>query len=61
MKQQGDNTELFRKTMSEGETVTLDKDGPVDILFTAGEFLTIEHDGERMRPSSSGTAKISIP
>ena len=61
VKQQDDNTELFRKTMSEGETVTLDKDGPVDILFTAGEFLTIEHDGERMRPSSSGTAKISIP
>ena len=61
VKQQDDNTELFRKTMSEGETVTLEKDGPVDILFTAGEFLTIEHDGERMRPSSSGTAKISIP
>jgi hypothetical protein len=61
VKQRGDNTELFRKTMSEGESVTLEKDGPVDVLFTAGEFLTIEHNGERMRPSSSGTAKISIP
>ncbi|MFP4157591.1 MAG: helix-turn-helix domain-containing protein [Opitutales bacterium] len=61
VKQQEDNAELFRKTMSEGERVTLDKEGPVDILFTAGEFLTIEHDGERLRPSSPGTAKISLP
>ena len=61
VKEGGGNTELLRKTLSEGESVTLDKNGPVDVLFTAGEFLTIEHNGERMRPSSSGTAKISIP
>jgi hypothetical protein len=61
VRQKEDDTELYRKTMSEGESVTLEKSGPVDILFTAGEFLTIEHGGERMRPSSSGTAKITIP
>lgn len=61
VKQKNDDQELFRKTMGEGETVELQKQGPVDILFTAGEFLTIEHNGERMRPSSSGTAKITIP
>lgn len=61
VKQKEDNEELYRNTMGEGESITLDKSGPVDILFTAGEFLTIEHGGERMRPSSSGTAKITIP
>lgn len=61
VKKQGEDTELLRRTLSEGESVTVEKDGPVDVLFTAGEFLTIEHGGERMRPSSSGTAKISIP
>jgi transcriptional regulator with XRE-family HTH domain len=61
VKQKDDNQELYRNTMGAGDTVPLEKSGPVDILFTAGEFLTIEHGGERMRPSSSGTAKITIP
>jgi len=60
VKQQAGNTELFRKTMSAGETVTLEKEGAVDILFTAGENIVIEHAGERLRPSTSGTAKITI-
>lgn len=60
VKQQSDNKELMRKTMSEGESITLDKDGAVDILFTAGENLQIEHGGELLRPRGSGTAKISI-
>ncbi|MEO0508836.1 MAG: helix-turn-helix domain-containing protein [Verrucomicrobiota bacterium] len=61
VKQKDNNEEIYRNTMSEGESIALQKSGPVDILFTAGEFLTIEHSGERMRPSSSGTAKITIP
>ncbi len=61
VKQQQDNEILYRDTMSAGETVTLKKSGGVDILFTAGENILIEHAGERMRPSSSGTAKISLP
>ena len=61
VKQRDDKQELFRKTMSAGETVELSKSGPVDILFTAGENIVIDHAGERLRPSSSGTAKISIP
>ena len=60
VKQQSDNQELMRKTMSEGESITLVKNGAVDILFTAGENLQIEHEGERLRPRGSGTAKISI-
>ncbi len=60
VKQQSDDTELLRKTMSAGESITLEKDGAVDILFTAGENILIEHGGERLRPSTSGTAKITI-
>ncbi|MGJ8637823.1 MAG: helix-turn-helix domain-containing protein [Opitutaceae bacterium] len=61
VKQQSDNAILYRDTMAEGETVNLTKEGAVDILFTAGENITIESGGERVRPSSSGTAKIKIP
>lgn len=61
VRQKNDDAELYRKTMQAGETVVLDKSGPVDILFTAGENLIIEHSGERLRPSTSGTAKITIP
>lgn len=60
VKQRSNNQELLRKTMSAGETVTIEKEGAVDILFTAGENIVIEHRGERLRPSSSGTAKITI-
>ncbi|MFQ3224493.1 MAG: cytoskeleton protein RodZ [Lentimonas sp.] len=62
VKQRSDNQELFRKTLSGGETVTLTKNGPVDILFTAGENLVIVNPaGEKLRPKGEGTAKISIP
>lgn len=61
VRQKEDNAELYRDTINEGESVTLEKSGPVDILFTAGENLVIEHGGERVRPSAAGTAKITIP
>lgn len=61
VKQREDNQVLYRDTMSEGQTIALEKSGSVDILFTAGENIVIDHGGERMRPSSSGTAKITIP
>lgn len=61
VKQQSDNAILYRDTMSAGETVAITKDGPVDILFTAGENIVIEQGGERMRPDSDGTAKITLP
>ena len=61
-KQRNDNQDLLRKALSGGETVTLAKSGPVDILFTAGENLVIVNPaGEKLRPEGEGTAKISIP
>ena len=62
VKQRNDNKELVRKTLSAGETLDFMKQGPIDILFTAGENLVIVNPaGERLRPKGEGTAKISIP
>jgi len=60
VRQKKDDAELYRNNMRAGQSISLEKDGAVDILFTAGEHLTIEHGGERMRPSASGTARITI-
>ncbi len=62
IKQRNDNKELVRQTLSKGETLDFTKQGPVDILFTAGENLVIVNPaGERLKPRGEGTAKISIP
>lgn len=60
VRQRSNNEELYKNTMAEGESVTLGKEGPVDVLFTAGENLIIKQGGERFRPNTSGTAKISL-
>lgn len=61
VRQRSDDSSLYEGTMSDGQTINLTKDGVVDILFTAGENLTIESGGEKLRPSSSGIAKITLP
>ncbi len=61
VKQRDNGEEIYRGTLAADQTVPLSKQGPVDILFTAGENLVIESNGERMRPSTAGTAKITIP
>ena len=62
VKQRNDNKELVRKTLGAGEELEFTKQGPIDILFTAGENLVIVNaDGKRLRPKGEGTAKISIP
>ena len=62
VKQLDNNQELLRRTLAEGDTVSLAKSGPIDILFTAGEHLVIvDSAGEKLRPKGTGTAKISIP
>ncbi len=61
VKQRDNGEEIYRGTLAADQSVPLKKQGPVDILFTAGENLVIESNGERMRPSTAGTAKITIP
>lgn len=61
VRQRENDEVLYRDTLSAGDSVPLDKQGPVDVLFTAGENLVIQAGDERVRPSASGTAKIAIP
>jgi len=60
VRQTNDEKELYRGTLGEGESTTLSKQGPVDIFFTAGENLVIDHNGERMKPNITGAAKTRI-
>jgi len=60
VKKPNSNERLFQGSLSAGDRVPIEKDGPVEILFTAGENLIIEANGERLRPSATGTAKIPI-
>ncbi|MGB0415265.1 MAG: helix-turn-helix domain-containing protein [Coraliomargarita sp.] len=60
VRQTNDEKELYRGTLGEGESTTLTKQGPVDIFFTAGENLVIDHAGERMKPNITGAAKTRI-
>lgn len=52
--------ELYKNTMEDGENASLKIEGAVDVLFTAGEHLTFERNGEKFRPNTKGTAKITI-
>ncbi|WP_269523919.1 helix-turn-helix domain-containing protein [Coraliomargarita parva] len=60
VKQKQDNQVIYKGTLSSGDEIPLTKTGPVDVMFTAGENLVIEQNGERMRPGASGTAKITL-
>lgn len=62
VKQQSDDQELYRNTMSEGESITLEKVGPVVVLFTAGENLAIEQaDKGLIKPTASGLGRVTLP
>lgn len=58
--QKDDGERIYRGAVEVDSPLTLDKSGPVEIVFTRGEHLVIEAGGERFRPSASGAAKITI-
>jgi transcriptional regulator with XRE-family HTH domain len=61
VKQKNDGQMLFQKTLSGGESVTLTKEGPVVILFTAGGNLVVENpQGEKIRPELDGQGKMTV-
>jgi Holliday junction resolvase len=60
VKTKSSNEQLFRGTLSEGESVTVEVDEPVNVLFTAGEHLVLEWKGGEMKPSTKGTAKLTL-
>lgn len=60
VKQKRDNQLIYRETLQAGDVVNLNKNGAVDIVFTAGELIQIEVDGEPIALNATGTAKISL-
>ncbi len=60
VKTRNTNEQLYRNTMQAGENTTLEVEDAVDVFFTRGEHLIFEWKGERLRPSSKGTAKITF-
>ena len=58
--QKNDGARIYRGAIEVDSPLTLDKSGPVEIVFTRGERLVIEIGDERFRPSASGAAKITI-
>jgi cytoskeletal protein RodZ len=58
--QKNDGSSIYRGMIEVDSPLTLDKSGPVEIIFTRGEYLVIESGDERFRPSGSGSAKITI-
>lgn len=60
VKQKADNQLIYRETLQAGDIVDLNKNGAVDIVFTAGELIQIEVDGTPIALNATGTAKISL-
>jgi hypothetical protein len=58
--QKSDGARIYRGPIEVDSPLTLDKSGPVEIIFTRGEHLVIETGGQRYRPNTSGAAKITI-
>ena len=58
--QKDDGERIYRGAIEIDSPLTLDKSGPVEIIFTRGEHLVIESGDGRFRPSASGAAKITI-
>ena len=58
--QKSDGARIYRGAIEVGSPLTLDKSGPVEIIFTRGEHLVIETGDQRYRPNTSGAAKVTI-
>ncbi len=63
-RQLNDRKMLYQGTLSAGEEVALQKDGPVEIVFTAAENISVQFNGETIRPdaaNTTGSSKIKLP
>ena len=59
-----DRKMLYQGTLSAGEEVVLQKDGPVEIVFTVAENISVQFNGETIRPNAAnatGSSKIKLP
>lgn len=60
VEQTEDNARLYSGSLNAGETISLDREGPVSIRFTNGSALSIESNGEVFRPGQSGVGRTVI-
>jgi transcriptional regulator with XRE-family HTH domain len=58
--QKNDRSRIYRGTIEVDSPLTLDKSGPVEIVFTRGEHLMIKVGDERFRPKALGASQITI-
>ena len=55
-----DRKRLYSGSLNAGETLSLDKEGPVSIRFTNGSAVTIEKDGQQFRPGQAGVGRTVV-
>jgi cytoskeletal protein RodZ len=55
-----DRKRLYSGSLNAGETLSLDKEGPVSIRFTNGSALVIEQGGRQVRPSQAGVGRTVV-
>lgn len=55
-----DRRRLYSGSLNAGETLSLDKEGPVSIRFTNGSALVVEQGGRQFRPSQAGVGRTVV-
>lgn len=55
-----DRKRLYSGTLIDGETLSLEKDGPVSIRFSSGAAMRIEKDGQRYNIPQTGMGRTVI-
>ena len=64
-RQVNDRRMLFQGTLSAGQVVSLQKEGPVEIVFTVAANISVNFNGETIRPNAAsatgGSSKIRLP
>ena len=55
-----DRKRLYSGSLNAGESLSLDKEGPVSIRFTNGSALVIEQGGRQFRPNQDGVGRTVV-
>jgi cytoskeletal protein RodZ len=55
-----DRKRLYSGTLNAGETLSLEKEGPVSIRFSNGSALVVEVNGQRFTPPQSGVGRTVV-
>jgi len=55
-----DRERLFSGSLNAGETISIEKEGPVSIRFTNGTAFQIEKNGQTFQPGSAGVGRTVV-